>query len=292
MEIRKVPAAAGAQWLLDAARLLARSPAGYGLLAAIYAGLTLTLLLATNAAPALVPALEVILLVIGPLLMAGMIFAAQEVDRGHGATPSHLLAALRTGRAGRVLSTLIPQIAVLLIAVALFVAVVGVDGVEKFSDFMLKAQAEAQRGGKIDPALIAALPLDRLGLWLLMLLGIGLVMLFLTFTVLPDIMFGDVGLVAAMKRSLAACLRNIPAMIVFMVMAAVMLFVIGIAVGILMAGLQLVLGPSAGLIVNALFNGVMVCFITGAMYFGWKDMLGSAAGDAAAAPPSPSGVAM
>ena len=35
MEIRKLPAAAGAEWLLSAFRLLRRSPMGFGLLALI-----------------------------------------------------------------------------------------------------------------------------------------------------------------------------------------------------------------------------------------------------------------
>ena len=41
MEIRKVPAAAGAEWLLEAFRLLKKSPLGFGLLAVIYAVLFL-----------------------------------------------------------------------------------------------------------------------------------------------------------------------------------------------------------------------------------------------------------
>ena len=46
-----MPAAAGAEWLLDAFRLLKKSPMGFGLLAVIYAVLWLIVVLVSSAAP-------------------------------------------------------------------------------------------------------------------------------------------------------------------------------------------------------------------------------------------------
>jgi uncharacterized membrane protein len=290
MDIRKVPPAAGAEWLLEAFRLLKKSPLGYGLLALIYAALMLAMTLGANAGPQVAGTLQVLFLLIGPLLMAGMVFAAHEVAEGRNASPSHLLASLRTGKAGRLLTTLIPQLAILALIFGLLVLIVGMDNFEKLSALVAKIQVEAQNGGQVDPQLFMDLPVGRLFLWMLLVIGISLFSLCLTFTVVPDMLFTDVRLVAAMKRSFTACVRNLPAMIVFMLLGVVVLFAVGIGAGILIGLAQLVFGNTAAVVGNALVNGFFICFIAGAMYFAWKQMLGD--GGEAAASSEPSGVAM
>ena len=104
-------------------------------------------------------------------------------------------------------------------------------------------------------------------------------------------LFTDVRLVAAMKRSFAACMRNLPALIVFMLLGVVLVFAAAIGFGILIGTVALIAGNTALLIGNALLNGFFICFIACAMYFAWKQMLGG--GEAAgAADTAPSGVAM
>lgn len=290
MEIRKVPAAAGAEWLLDAFRLLKKSPLGFGLLAVIYAVLWLVVVLVAGAAPDAAKVLQLVFIVIGPLLMAGMIFAAHEVAEGRSAAPGHLLASIRTGKAARLMTTLIPQFAVLFLIFGLLFVMVGQENIDKLSALMLKIQAQAEAGGQVDPQLFLDLPAGRLFLWMVVALLIGFLSLLLTLTVVPDMLFNDVRLVPAMKRSFTACLRNLPALIVFMVLAFVILFAAGIGAGIVIGVAQLIFGQAAMLVGNALLNGFFICFVAGAMYFAWKQMLG--AGGEAAASAEPPGVAM
>ena len=274
MEIRKVPASAGAQWLLSAFQLLRRSPVGFGLLMLIYAGLWLSMALVVTAAPGASAALQLVFFVIGPLIMAGMIYAAHEVDAGRSAAPSHLLAPIHTGKAGRLISTLIPQVLILLLCLALLYALVGQENIEKLSLLMAKLQTQAESGKQIDPNLLLDMPIGRLMLWMVLVIGIGFLSLFLTLTVVPDMLLTDVRLVAAMKRSFAACVRNLPALIVFMLLGAVLIIAVAIGFGIIIGIAALVAGNTALLVGNALLNGFFVSFIACAMYFAWKQMLG------------------
>jgi hypothetical protein len=289
MDIRRLPASAGADWLLEAFRLFMKSPMGFAVLGVIYAGLTLAVMAGAQISPAMGGVLQLVFLLLGPLLMAGMIFAAHEVDAGRSAMPGHLMAAIRTGRAGRVLTTLIPQIAIAALVIGLLYLLVGHENMLKISELVAKIQAQAQTGTQVDPNLLMQLPAGRLFAWMVLTMGILLVTLFLTFTVVPDLMFADVRLVAAMKRSLRACLGNLPAMLVFMALALVVLFAVGIGLGIVMGILQLVLGPAGAMVGNALGNGIMICYVAATMYVAWKQMLG---GTDAAPPAAPSSVAM
>ncbi len=292
MEIRKVPASAGAEWLLGAFRLLRKSPLGFGLLGLVYAGLWFSLILISQASTTIGGLLQLVFMFVGPLLIAGMIFAAHEVDEGRNASPGHLLAAIRTGRAGRVITTLIPQIGVALVCLALLYVILGQDNVEKLMAFSVKLQTEAQTKGSIDPNLMASLiqdlPLERLALWFVAVAAIGFGMFFFTLTVVPDMMFTDVRLVAAMKRSYRACMQNLPAVLLLLIMGFVVMMAFSLALGILGALANLIGGEVAMMLVNAVGNGFFVAFVAASMYFAWKQMLG----DDATPPPVSSGIAV
>lgn len=278
MEIRKVPASAGAEWLLGAFGLLRKSPLGFGLLGLIYAGLSLMVVMTMQSVPALGGALQLVFLLIGPLVIAGMIFAANEVDEGRKASPGHLLAAIRTGKAGRVITTLVPQIALALVCLALLYLIVGQANIEKLMEFSVKLQTQAQTQGKIDPDFMAEmmreLPAGRLGLWFIAVAAIAFGAIFFTLTIIPDIMFTEVRLVAAMRRSYRACTQNFPALLVFLLLGFVVMMAFGVGLGVLGGLAGLIGGDIAMLLLNAIGNGVFVAFIAGAMYFAWKQMLG------------------
>ena len=278
MEIRKVPASAGAEWLLGAFGLLRKSPLGFGLLGLIYAGLSLMVVMTMQSVPALGGALQLVFLLIGPLVIAGMIFAANEVDEGRKASPGHLLAAIRTGKAGRVITTLVPQIALALVCLALLYLIVGQANIEKLMEFSVKLQTQAQTQGKIDPDFMAEmmreLPAGRLGLWFIAVAAIAFGAIFFTLTIIPDIMFTEVRLVAAMRRSYRACTQNFLALLVFLLLGFVVMMAFGVGLGVLGGLAGLIGGDIAMLLLNAIGNGVFVAFIAGAMYFAWKQMLG------------------
>ena len=295
MDIRKVPASAGAEWLLGAFGLLRKSPLGFGLLGLIYAGLSLLVVLTAQSVPALGGALQLVFLFIGPLLLAGMIFAAHEVDEGRNASPAHLLAAIRTGKTWRVITTLAPQIVLVLLFFALLYVIVGQANIEKLMEVSVKLQAQAQAQGKIDPDFMAEimrdLPMSRLGLWFIAVAAIAFGAIFFTLTIVPDIMFNDVRLVAAMRRSYRACTQNFLAMLVFLLLGFVVMMAYGLGLGILGGLAGLIGGDIAMLLLNGVGNGVFVVFIAGAMYFAWKQMLGGGDSDTNAAADLP-GVAM
>lgn len=278
MEIRKVPATAGAEWLLGAFGLLRKSPLGFGLLGLIYAGLSLIVVMTMQSVPAVGGALQLVFFLIGPLLIAGMIFAAHEVDEGRSAAPAHLLAAIRSGKAGRIITTLVPQIVLALLCLALLYVIVGQANIEKLIEFSVKLQTQAQTQGQIDPnfmaEMIRELPVGRLGLWFIAVAAITFGAIFFTLTVVPDMMFTDVRLVAAMRRSYRACTQNFLALLVFLLLGFVVMMAFGVGLGILGGLAGLIGGDIAMLLLNSIGNGVFVAFIAGTMYFAWKHMLG------------------
>lgn len=290
MEIRKVPASAGAEWLLGAFRLLRTSPMGFGLLGLIYGVLWLAMVVVLTALPALAVPAQVAFFLAGPLLLAGMVFAAHEVDEGRSALPGHLLAAMRTGRAGRIITTLIPQIGLVVLCFGLFYLMVGAETVEKLSKLFLELQTQAQTQAqpKIDPEMINGLPFGRIFMWMVAMAAILFVGMLFTMTVVPDMMFTDVRLIAAMKRSFRACVANLPALFVFLIMGVVVSIAAGFAIAILGALGSAIAGDKALLVINALSNGLFATFAASAMYFAWKQMLG----DDTTSPPVSSGIAV
>ena len=279
-EVRKVPASAGAEWLLGGFGLLRKAPLGLGLLGALYGMLALVMGMSAQRSMGLFMLLELALVLAGPLLLGGFVFAARSVDGGGKAEPGQLLQGVRSGRTARLLATLLPQVAALLLCALLLVAMVGPAALAQVAQAVEQAGAQA----KPDPALFASLPLGRLMLWFLLVLVIGILASFFTFVATPEIMFTDSGALAAMRRSFRACLRNLPALLVFLVLLVIAVIAIYIAIMIVGVVAKLALGEVAmQVVVQVLAMAVFMPLVTGAMYFAWKQML-SGDGTAVAAP--------
>ncbi len=276
-DVRKVPASAGAEWLLGGFGLLRKAPLGLGLLGALYGVLALVMGMSAQRDMGLFMVLELALVLAGPLLLGGFVFAARSVDTGGRAEPGQLLQGVRSGRTARLLATLLPQMVALMLCALLLVLLVGPAALAQIAQAMEQAGAQA----KPDPALFASLPLGRLMLWFLLVLVIGVVASFFTFVATPEIMFTDNSALAAMRRSFRACVRNLPALVVFLVLLVIA--VIAIYIAIMLVGLvaKLALGEMAmQVVVQVLAMAVFMPVVTGAMYFAWKQML--SAGDTAA----------
>ena len=90
-----------------------------------------------------------------------------------------------------------------------------------------------------------------------------------------------------MKRSFRACVRNLPALIVFLVLTVIAVAMIYIAIMIVAAVIKLVAGAMAMQIaIQVLAMAVFMPLITGAMYFAWRQMLGNGGEAVVAAPQS------
>jgi hypothetical protein len=281
MDVRKVRPGAGAEWLLGGFALLRRSPLGLGLLGAIFGVLAGLAAAMANRSASLFALVEVAMLLVGPLLIAGMVYAAREVDEGRAATPAQLLQGLREGKAPRLLATLLPQIAAAILIALLVVVMIGPDNLQQMMQAMEKLQGQASP----DPELMRQIPAGRVLLLVFLAIVIGVGAGFFTFLAVPDMMFTPHGAFAAMGRSFRACVNNVPALIVFYLLLMVSAIALWIAVAMVALIARLVAGDQAMQVVaQVLLMAVLMPVVTGAMYHAWKSLLGGGAA------PAPTGI--
>lgn len=264
-QIRKVPFSAGAEWLLGGFALLRRAPLALGLLGVIWGGLSA---LASVTGQLW---LSFLVALFGPILFGGVIYAAREVDLGRSAQPSHLLQGLQGGRMPRLLAMLLPQFAALLVLALLLMAMIGGEQLQHIVKVMEQMQ------GNPDPELARTLPTGRIFGWLVAALVVGVVAGFFTFIAIPDVMFTQRRAFAAMAISFRACLRNLGALVVMMVLMFIALFAVSIVVNILVAVLAFAIGqPTAFFIGQLLMMAVLLPVMGGTIYYAWRGMLGDA----------------
>ncbi len=264
-DIRKVPLGAGAEWLLGSVALLRKAPLTLGLLGLIWGGLS-TLASLTGQIW-----LSLLFGIAGPILFGGIIYAAREVDQGRPASPAQLLQGLHDGKATRLLAMLLPQMAALAVLVVLLVVMVGPQQLQQISQVMVELQTNP------DPALMESLPVGRLFGWMLAALVVGVVAGFSTFIAIPEVMFTDRGALAAMGKSLRACLRNLGAMIVLMVLMVIAMIAFSLALQLVGMLLTLVVGAQASMFaIQVLLMAVLLPVMSGAAYLGWRQMTADA----------------
>jgi hypothetical protein len=269
--VNKVAASAGAQWLLDGFSVLRKAPLGLGLLGAIYGAIALVVAILASRSPALM-GLQLLMMLVGPLLAGGIVFAVRSVEQGGKAMPAHLLEGFHAGRLRRLLLTLLPNLGALLLCLVLLVAMVGQAALTEMVQLMEQAAAQAQP----DPELFSTMPLGRLALWMLLSLLIGIVASFFTFVAIPEIMFTGNGAFAAMGRSFRACVRNLPALLVFLFVTFIA--VIAIYIVVMIAGViaRAIGGDLAmNVVTQLLLMAVLMPVMMGAVYSAWKQMLGA-----------------
>lgn len=262
-DIRKVPIGAGAEWLLGGIALMRRAPLTLGLLGLIWGGLSALGSLGGQVWLSLLMALA------GPILFGGIIYATREVEQGRPASPAHLLQGVRDGKAPRLLAMLLPQAVAMIVLAVLLVAMVGVDQLEHMSAVMVELQTNP------DPALMETLPLGALFGWFVAALAIGVVMGFFTFIAIPEVMFTDRGAFAAMGLSLRACLRNIGALLVMLVLVMIAMIALSLALQLVGALLAFAIGAHASMFaVQLLLMAILLPVLGGAVYLAWRQMVG------------------
>lgn len=274
--INKVPASAGAEWLLGGFALLRRAPAALGMLAVLW-GLASTLLMAlasTTGVTVLLYAAQFLLILAGPLFFGAMIWAAREVDQGRPALPAHLLQPIRDGHGPALLATLLPQVLASFALGLLLLVMIGPDELKHLGEVWVQMQAVAAEGGQPDPSLVKDLPAGRLLLWLLLVAVTFVGIKWMTFIAAPQILFSGTDAFTAMRNSLRACLHNWTAMLVFYLLAGIAIFAITFGSLLLVAMLQLVAGPViAVLLWQLVLLAVLTPVLAGAMYTAWRQML-------------------
>lgn len=281
-DIRKVSASAGAEWLLGGFALLRKAPLGLGLLGLLYGLLALLVAASVRLGTGAFMVLELAMVLAGPLLMGGIAYAVRDVDQGGRAEPADLLQGFRSGRAGRLLLTLLPNIAAVLVCLLLLYVMVGGEALVKMMAALEQASAA---GGNPDPGMFTGFPFDRFALWLLISLVIGITAGFFTFVAIPEIMFTSRGAFAAMGRSFQACLRNLPAFLVMLVLLVIAVVAVYIAVMIVGVIVNLLAGQAAmQVVVQLLTTAILMPVAMGTVYTAWKQMLPAGDATTAAAP--------
>ncbi|MGE8262616.1 MAG: BPSS1780 family membrane protein [Stenotrophomonas sp.] len=278
-EIRKLPASAGAEWLVSGFTLLRKAPLALGLLGVIWAVAALLVMSLAMVSPALSTLAQLLMALAGPLFFGGLVWAVREVDQGRVAQPAHLLQGLQEGRALNLLASLLPQLVAGLFLGVLLLVLIGSSGLQHLSEVMVQLNAISQAGAQPDPAqieeLMASLPAMRILLWLALVVVTFLAMALALFTLPPQVMFEHRNGLQAMRLSLRACLHNVLAMLVFFLLAFVAVFAIYFGVMLVALIAQLIGGTMLALFVaQLLLMGVVMPVFAGAIYTAWKQMFG------------------
>ncbi|KAF1686923.1 hypothetical protein B1992_05905 [Pseudoxanthomonas broegbernensis] len=287
--IRRLPASAGAEWLLGGFALLRRAPLALGTLGALWGVLGALVLAFALAVPALAAGLQLLLALAGPLLFAGLVWAVREVAQERPAQPGHLLQGLRPDCAPRLLATLLPQLAAGLVLGVLLLVMVGPQHLQELYAASEELNALARSGAQPTPeqvqALVAGLPAGRILLWLLLGVSAAVLVAMTVFVSVPRIVFDGRGGLAAMGDSLRACMLNLPAMLVFFLLAWIALFAIYFAVLLVMLVVQALVGPVlAAWLAQLLLMAAVMPLLAGAVLTAWGQLFPPSA---AASPPAP-----
>ncbi len=281
----KVPASAGAEWLLGAFALLRKAPLALGLLGVIWGALSLVIMqvMAGSATTGLL--LQLVFSMLGPLLFAGVVWAVHEVEHDRPALPRHLLHAFQGERIGSLLATLLPQLVAVLVLAALLLLLVGQAQLQQIYEAGLEIQRIAAAGGQPDPALVSDLPVGRLFLWMLLMFAAVIAIALYTFLAVPDILLGGNRGLAAMRNSFGACIHNLPALVVFAVLLVITVLGITFLVQLVGIVVQALVGQAAGIwVANLLMMAVLMPLLAGTVYHAWRQLLGPSPSGSAAAP--------
>lgn len=273
--LNKVPATAGAEWLLGGFSLLRKAPLGLGVLGLIWGALSLVVVQVMAVSTTAGLLLQLGLSVLGPLLFAGVVWAVHEVDHDRPAVPGHLLHAFQGERIGSLLATLLPQIVAVLALGVLLLVMIGPTQLQQLLEAGQEIQRIAAAGGQPDPALVRDLPVGRLFLWMLLMFAAAVAVAMYTFVAVPDIVFGGNGGLAAMRNSFGACIGNLPALVVFAVLLLISLLAISFLVQLIGMVVQAAAGQAAGVwVANLLMMAVLMPLLAGAVYHAWRQLLG------------------
>ncbi|KAA8920149.1 hypothetical protein CEK64_08670 [Xanthomonas sontii] len=292
IEIRKLPASAGAEWLLGGVALLRRAPLALGRLGATWGLVMLLVVFIGLLHPTLGMLSQLLMGMAGPVLFGGLVWAVREVDQGRSAQPAHLLQGLRDRRLPNLLVALLPQAVVGLTLSVLAVVVITPSGFEQMTTVMTQLNELSQSNAQPDPAqveqLVATLPAMRILLWLL-LVALGFVVVGLVlFVFVPQVMFDRRNGLEAIRDGLRACLHNLPALLVFFVLAFIAMFMLSFALAVVIKLLQMMVGATlAALIAQLLATALVTPVLAGAVYAAWKQMFVHAEDATPVVPPPP-----
>lgn len=252
--MRKVDAGRAVQWIVGAFELSFRNPAmfwGMGALVGLMA---------------LLPLVNLALIVIGPALLGGIAYAAREQSEGRPVEFPQLFQAFRSSdRTGPMLLLCLPWIGAAVVVGVLMMLFLGGAILAAFSG------AEGSWVGLV-VALLVLLPIG---------IVLGLLVFALLFFAVPRVLFDGLEAFGAMRESLRIALDNWSAMLVYVVV----MFVLMVAVSAVSLLVLFVFPPLVSLVSGAV--GYTIGGI--ATYLAYRDVFGGASsvGSPSIGPPQP-----
>lgn len=277
-EIRKLPASAGAQWLLDAFSVYGRAPMQLAVLGVIGMLVSSLILVLAQMLPGWLGVLvQLLSLAVGPLVFGGMLWAVGEIDRGNRAVPNHLLQPIRDRRVTHLLVPLAIQLIAVIALGTLLLALVGTQGLAASSEMLQKLQelqqSTAQPSNDQIMAVMADVPVKRILLWMVIAFAAFVALSMAMFTQPALVVFDRQSGMHALRMSLQGCLENFGAMAVFMVLGLIATLCIYFLVFVLMQVALLVGGMGAATFVMQLAVATVIMpLYVGAVYAAWKQM--------------------
>lgn len=236
-------------WFTSAIQLAMKNPGVFIVMALIYAVISA------------IPLLNLAVVVIGPALQGGFVWAAREEEQGRKADISHLFIAFQQpGKAGPMITLCLPTVALML--------VVGVIVFVMFAGAIFAASSGSSGG--------AGLGFAGMALAGLLMIPAAIAVAFMLYFAVPRVMLDGVAPFDAMKESFAICMANLVAIVVGFLCVGIAFFIIAILIGWI---------P----LIGALALGILGALIGGpSMYFAHRQVFGSSEpAQPPMAPPAP-----
>lgn len=291
-EIRKVPASAGARWLLDGVAIWRRSPLRLAQLGMLF-GMTVMLGVALSALnPALGMILQLVIMLLVPVMMGGLIWAVREAEQGGQPRPDNLLEGTREGRLPHLMLAVLPYFVAGIALGIVQLLLIGSDGVQRWLDVQNELNQIQASGQAVSPErmyeLAATLPVWRTLLWIALSLLTTLAVALMLALMLPQVMFQRRRGTDALLRSFRSGLANLPAMAVFYASVLITLVALNLTAFVLLLVCSLILGPALSLVLMLLFyTGTVLPVIAAATYAAWKDLFANGQDRSPVPPPTP-----
>lgn len=249
MSGRKIEIGDVFNWFSSAIQLALKNPGVFVVMALIYAVISA------------IPLLNLAIIVIGPALQGGFIWAAREQEAGRKAEVEQLFIAFQQpGKAGPMITLCLPTVGLMLVAGVIFAVMIG--------GAIFAASSGSSSG--------AGFGFMGMALGGLLLIPAAIAVAFMTYFAVPRVMLDGIAPFDAMKESFAVCMANLVSIIVGFLCVGIAFFILALFVGWIPLLGALVLG-----ILGALVGGP-------SMYFAHRQVFGSSdAVQPPMAPPAP-----
>lgn len=241
MSEQKTEAGSGLNWITGAIQLVLKNPGVFLVMGLIVAAI------------GIVPILGgLVMIVIGPALYGGIVFAAREQESARTTEIGHLFRAFNEpGKSGSMIMLCLPSIAGAVLLFVLLMIVVG--------GALLGGGLSVLRGGGSAESLLTALGGGALVL-IPIALAIALIVYALQFFAIPRVMLEGAEPIAAMKQSFLDCIGSLWAFLVFVAVLMGAAIVLSLTLGLL--------GFVGDLLVTALLTPVIGC----GLYLAWRQV--------------------